>query len=82
MHTAYSTAIRALQKGFVARDTICPEQLTALVMCLGLVEVMFPDSSLGLAAHFNCIEQLFQVNGPEKYASGVLHKLFVGFDCY
>ncbi|KAL5335996.1 hypothetical protein BJX70DRAFT_373863 [Aspergillus crustosus] len=76
---AYSTAIKALQKGFMARDTLCPAQLTASVMCLGLVEVMFPDSSLGVAAHFSGIEQLFRVNGPEKYSSGVLHKLFVGF---
>ncbi|KAL4863946.1 hypothetical protein BDV12DRAFT_20545 [Aspergillus spectabilis] len=75
----YSTAIQALQKGFLAPDSLCPAQLMASVMCLGLVEVMFPDSSLGLAAHFNGIEQLFQANGPEKYSSGVLHKLFVGF---
>ncbi|KAL4876177.1 hypothetical protein BJY04DRAFT_223262 [Aspergillus karnatakaensis] len=76
---SYSVAIQALRKGFLSPESLNPAELTASVMCLGLAEVMFPDSSLGLEAHFSGIEQLFQANGPQKYSSGVLHKLFVGF---
>ncbi|KAL4781988.1 hypothetical protein BJX76DRAFT_333897 [Aspergillus varians] len=75
----YSAAIQGLQRGFLAIDAFSPEELTASVMCLNLVEAMFPDCALGLAAHFKGVEQLFQAHGPARYSSGVLHKLFVGF---
>ncbi|KAJ6044344.1 hypothetical protein N7499_006848 [Penicillium canescens] len=48
-------------------------------MCLVLAELMFPDSRFGLAMHVNGVAGLFETSGPDRFKSGALQSLFVGF---
>lgn len=40
---------------------------------------MFPGPSEGLTAHTNAVGRILQAHGPERYQTGILHKLFIGF---
>ena len=40
---------------------------------------MFPDSRFGLAMHVNGVAGLFETSGPDRFKSGALQSLFVGF---
>ena len=40
---------------------------------------MFPGSTEGLTMHTNAIARIIEANGPERYQTGVLHRLFIGF---
>ncbi|PCH01806.1 Hypothetical protein PENO1_041210 [Penicillium occitanis (nom. inval.)] len=75
---SYELALRSLRKS-VAVDRRYDTELLASIMCLSLVELMMPSTSLALEAHLKGAGQLFQAYGPEACSIGMLHTLFVGF---
>ena len=40
---------------------------------------MFPGPTEGLKMHINAVARILQANGPQRYQTGVSHRLFIGF---
>ncbi|KAL4912737.1 hypothetical protein BDW62DRAFT_214754 [Aspergillus aurantiobrunneus] len=76
---SYLTAIQIMRKELGTATNSLDRELLASIMCLGLTEVMFAGSAEGLTMHINAVARILQANGPERYQTGVLHKLFIGF---
>ncbi|KAK0716947.1 hypothetical protein B0T26DRAFT_644673, partial [Lasiosphaeria miniovina] len=75
---AYGLALQSLRTALRSSTLRCPEQLAAAIMCLLLAEIFLPTSLDARAAHLQGFGELMRLSGPELYASGVPHKLFVG----
>ncbi|KAJ5813161.1 hypothetical protein N7447_010184 [Penicillium robsamsonii] len=76
---SYLAAIQTMQKALGAAENHSDRELLVSIMCLSLAEIMFPGSSEGLTAHTNAVAQILKAHGPERYQTGILHKLFIGF---
>ncbi|RFU23710.1 hypothetical protein B7463_g12628, partial [Scytalidium lignicola] len=78
---AYGSALRSLNKGLRVITNTPSHELVAAIMCLTLAELMIPssESAWNAHAHVRGVSELLRISGPEIYASGILHKLFVGF---
>ncbi|KAK2755517.1 hypothetical protein FQN54_006457 [Arachnomyces sp. PD_36] len=76
---SYHMAIKALREDLDSPKHPFHAESAAAIMCLSLTELMFSDSAFGLSAHVKGVAQLIQANGPDRYKSGMFHKLFVGF---
>ncbi|KAH7119193.1 N-terminal fungal transcription regulatory domain-containing protein [Dactylonectria macrodidyma] len=76
---ANCSALTTLQ-GALSRTRVSPsDELAAAVMCLFLSEKLLPTSNASSVVHAKGISDLIQLCRPDFYASGVPHKLFVGF---
>ncbi|KAL4982528.1 hypothetical protein BDW68DRAFT_195226 [Aspergillus falconensis] len=76
---SYLKAIQTIRKELSAANNFLDRELLASIMCLSLAELMFVGSPDGLTMHTNAVARLLQLNGPERYQTGILHKLFIGF---
>lgn len=76
--TSRSEALRALRIA-IHHDSIPPEDILAAIMCLFVSEMLLPPSRVNSMVHARGIAHNFQQSRPESYASGVAHKLFLGF---
>ncbi|RJE25255.1 hypothetical protein PHISCL_02405 [Aspergillus sclerotialis] len=75
----YLKAIQTMRKELSTASISLDRELLASIMCLSLAELMFVDSTEGLTMHTNAVARILQLNGPERYQTGILHKLFIGF---
>ncbi|EED21360.1 conserved hypothetical protein [Talaromyces stipitatus ATCC 10500] len=75
---SYELALRSLRKS-VTVDQRSDVELLASIMCLSLVELMMPSTSVALEAHLKGAGQLFRAYGADACKAGVLHTLFAGF---
>ncbi|KAJ5895653.1 hypothetical protein N7495_007344 [Penicillium taxi] len=54
-------------------------ELVPAIMCLTLVELMFPSSSLAMTVHITAVGEVLRSYGPKRFQTGTLHELFNGF---
>ncbi|KZL79428.1 n-terminal fungal transcription regulatory domain-containing protein [Colletotrichum incanum] len=71
--------LNILQHTINLRENSNHDRLAASIMCLYLSEKLLPTSSSGSLVHAKGISELIQLQPPSFYASGVSHRLFVGF---
>ncbi|PYH64411.1 uncharacterized protein BO88DRAFT_429748 [Aspergillus vadensis CBS 113365] len=76
---SYLKALKLMRKELKAANMSSDRELLASIMCLSLAEVMFPGPSEGLKMHIDAVAQILQANGPQRYQTGVAHRLFIGF---
>ncbi|GAD94320.1 conserved hypothetical protein [Paecilomyces variotii No. 5] len=76
---SYLTAIQMMQRALSSANIYSDRELLVSIMCLSLAELMFSGSYEGLAAHANAVARILQAHGPERYQTGILHRLFIGF---
>ncbi|GKZ29886.1 hypothetical protein AbraIFM66950_006847 [Aspergillus brasiliensis] len=76
---SYLAALQLMQKELSTANASSDKELLASIMCLSLAEVMFPGPTEGIRMHIDAVAQILQSNGPQRYQTGVAHRLFAGF---
>ncbi|GKZ26046.1 hypothetical protein AbraIFM66951_005084 [Aspergillus brasiliensis] len=76
---SYLAALQLMQKELSTANASSDKELLASIMCLSLAEVMFPGPTEGIKMHIDAVAQILQANGPQRYQTGVAHRLFTGF---
>ncbi|GKZ58795.1 hypothetical protein AnigIFM49718_004633 [Aspergillus niger] len=76
---SYLTALQMMREELGTAKKSSDRELLASIMCLSLAEVMFPGPTEGLKMHINAVARILQANGPQRYQTGVSHRLFIGF---
>nr|XP_036589609.1 uncharacterized protein CTRU02_00363 [Colletotrichum truncatum]KAF6801614.1 hypothetical protein CTRU02_00363 [Colletotrichum truncatum] len=76
--TAEAAALESLRHALKTSTLTAPNLLIANMMCLFVSEALFPTTPNGAFVHAKGIDGLMRLQGPETYASGDSHQLFVG----
>ncbi|KAH7084590.1 hypothetical protein FB567DRAFT_498711 [Paraphoma chrysanthemicola] len=75
----YCTSLGLVSAALQTANGILQVEHCAAIMCLAVTELVFPTSESSWMKHATAVENFFQRVGPVPCATGILHKLFVGF---
>ncbi|KAH8797261.1 hypothetical protein F5884DRAFT_874888 [Xylogone sp. PMI_703] len=75
----YGDALRSLHDELYQSRARYGNITLATSMCLALTELMLGTSSRAWSSHTQGVSQLMEIHGPQNYASGIGHQLFLGF---